>query len=108
MKNLKLKTAGLLGAAALLMLAAAPTTAGQWDGDPELESSAFPDDVERPAYVGTALSEPRERTYIYSGRESAFPNHDIDQTGFVSGMADPEKGDGELYGSILFDVGTWR
>lgn len=110
MKNLNLSavSAGLLGAGALLMLAATPTIAGQWDGHPDLESSILNDDLDRPAYVGTGLSEPRARVYIYPARDSAFPNHDIDQTGFVTGMAGPEKGDGDLYGSILFDVGAWQ
>jgi hypothetical protein len=108
MKNLTLKTlAAGLGASALLMIAAPPAIAGQWDGEPDLEMSILNDDLSRPAYVGTGMSD-RARVYIYPSRDSAFPNQDVDLTGFATGTAGPEKGDGDLYGSILFDVGAWR
>lgn len=106
MKNLNHSAimTGLLGAGALLMLAATPAIAGPYDGHPDLESSIL-NDLDRPAYVGTGLAETRARVYVY-GAPGAFPNPDIDQTGFVTGTAGPEKGDGDLYGSILFDVGA--
>jgi len=108
MKNLKhnANLAGLLGAVALLMLAANPAIAGPYDGNPDLESSIL-NDLDRPAYVGTGLSETRARVHVYSA-PGAFPNPDIDQTGFVTGTAGPEKGDGDQYGSILFDVGAMQ
>jgi hypothetical protein len=104
MKNLShiAAMAGLLGAGALL-LAAAPAVAGQWD-NPDMEGSIL-NDLDRPAYVGTGLSETRARVHVY-GAPGAFPNPDIDETGFVIGTAGPEKGDGDLYGSILYDVGA--
>jgi hypothetical protein len=108
MKNLTLKTlAAGLGASALLMIAAPPAIAGQWDNDPDLAMSILNDDLSQPAYMGTSMSE-RPRVYIYPGRDSAFPEQDVDLTGFVTGTAGPEKGGGDLYGSILFDVGAWR
>jgi hypothetical protein len=108
MKSLKLNAiaAGLLGAGALL-LGAPPVLAGQWDGHPDLEMSILNDDLSRPAYVGTGMTE-RTRVYIYPSRGSAFPNRDVDLTGFATGMAGPEKGGAGLYGSILFDVGSYR
>jgi len=106
MKNLKHNAAmaGLLGAGALL-LAAAPAVAGRYDGNPDLEHSIL-NDLDRPAYVGTGL-ETRERVRVYSN-SAAFPNPDIDQTGFVAGMAGPEEGVGDMQGSILYDVGALR
>lgn len=99
--------AGVLGAGALLM--ATPATAGQWDGHPDLESSIL-NDRDRPAYVGTGMSETRARVFVPGVYDAAgaFPNHEIDQNGFVTGMSGPEKGDSDNYGSILFDVGAWK
>jgi hypothetical protein len=107
MKNLKSRivAAGLLGAGALLM-AVTPAVAGRWDGHPDLEQSIL-NDLDRPAYVGTGLAETRAHVHVY-GPSRAFPNPDIDETGFATGMAGPEKGDADLYGSILFDVGALR
>jgi len=107
MKNLKhnANLAGLLGAAALLMLAANPASAAEWD-NPDMEGSIL-NDLDQPTYVGTGLSETRARVHIY-GAPGSFPNPDIDQTGFVTGTAGPEKGDGDQYGSILFDVGEMQ
>jgi hypothetical protein len=94
--------AGLLGAGALL-IAAAPAIAGRYDGHPDLEHSIL-NDLDRPAYVGTGL-ETRARTSVYPV-SGAFPNRDIDETGFVIGTAGPEKGMGDMHGSILYDVGA--
>lgn len=107
MKNLKSRmvAAGLLGASALLM-AVTPAGAGRWDGHPDLEQSIL-NDLERPDYVGTGLSETRSHIHVYA-TSRAFPNPDIDETGFATGMAGPEKGDADLYGSVLFDVGAMR
>lgn len=96
--------AGLVSAS---MLAATSVFAGPWDGHSELEQSIL-NDLDRPAYVGTSLAASRERVHIYGGAGGMFPNHDIDNTGYVVGAAGPEKGDGERYGSILFDVGAFR
>jgi hypothetical protein len=106
MKNLKhhAAMAGLLGAGALL-LAAAPAVAGRYDGHPDLEHSIL-NDLDRPAYVGTGL-ETRARVRVYP-TSAAFPNPDIDQTGFATGMAGPEEGVGDMQGSILYDVGALR
>jgi hypothetical protein len=104
MKNLNHSSimAGLLGAGALLM-AAIPASAGEWD-NPDMEGTIL-NDLDRPAYVGTGLSETSPRVYIY-GSSGAFSDLDMDHTGFAIGAAGPEKGDGDLYGSALFDVGA--
>lgn len=88
-------------------LAATSAFAGPWDGNPELESSIL-NDLDRPAYVGTSLSDTRKRVYIHGTPNAAFPNPEIDETGYVVGTAGPDKGHGEVYGSILFDVGALR
>lgn len=93
--------AGLISAG---MLAATSVFAGPWDGHPELEQSIL-NDLDRPAYVGTSFSASRERVHIYS---NAMQNHDIDPTGYVVGTAAAEKGHGDVYGTILFDVGAFR
>lgn len=64
--------------------------AGQWD-NPDMEGSIL-NDLDRPAYVGTGLSETRARVHVY-GAPGTFPNPDIDETGFVTGTAGaPKKG----------------
>jgi hypothetical protein len=63
-------------------------------------------DMERPGYVGTSLSDTRSRIHVFGEPNSAFPNHAIDESGFVVGTSDPEKGEGDQYGSILYDVGA--
>ncbi len=95
--------AGLLGAGALL-IAAAPAIAGHYDGNPDLESSIL-NDLDRPDYVGTGLADTRARVQGAAGR---FSNPDIDETGFVIGTAGPEKGVGDMQGSILYDVGALK
>lgn len=104
MKNLKHNAikAGLLGAGALMMLAAIPASAAKWD-NPDMEGNIL-NDLDKPAYVGTGLPETRARVHVY-GAPGAFPNADINETGFLVGTAGPEKGEGDLYGSILYDVG---
>lgn len=102
MKNRYLRAAGLLGAGALLMMAATPGISGQWDGHPEMESSIL-NELDRPAYMGTGLSEMSPRVQVYN---TLAP--DGDRTGFAIGAADGEKGHVDLYGSILYDVGTFR
>lgn len=103
MKNTHLITA-VIGAA---MMATTPAFAGPWDGHPDMESSIL-NDLDRPAYVGTSLPDTRKRLHIGGAPNPAFPNHDIDETGYVVGTTGPEKGHGDQYGSILFDVGTLR
>ena len=84
------------------LLASAPVFAVEPWIDPDTEGG-ISHDVERPGYVGTSLSDTRPRIHVFGAPNSAFPNQDIDETGFVVGMPDPEKGDGDLYGSILYD-----
>lgn len=96
--------AGLVAAG---MLASTSALGGPYDGHPDLEHSIL-NDVDRPAYVGTSLPNPRMRVHIYPASDGVFKNQDIDRSGFVAGSAGPEKGYGDLYGSILFDVGALR
>lgn len=100
MKNTYLFTA-IIGATAL---ATASAFAGQWDGHPDMESSILNNQTP-PAYVGTSLSGTSKRINI-SSPNSAFPNHDVDETGYAVGTAGPEKGNTDNYGSVLFDVGA--
>lgn len=103
MKNIHLFTAAI-GAA---LLAAAPAFAGPWDFNPDTAGGIL-EDLDRPAYVGTSLPDTRKRVHIGGTPNPAFPNHDIDETGYVVGTAGPEKGHGDEYGSVLFDVGALR
>jgi len=104
MKNTLLSFTAITGAT---MLVASLSFAGHWDGNPDMESSIL-NDLDRPGYVGTSFSDTRKRIHIGGGPNSAFPNHDVDETGYVAGTAGPEKGHGETYGSVLFDVGALR
>jgi hypothetical protein len=104
MKNTLLIFAAATGAT---MLVASSSFASHWDGHPDMESSIL-NDHDRPGYVGTSLSDTRKRIHIGSGPTPAFPNHDVDETGYVVGTAGPEKGHGDTYGSVLFDVGALR
>jgi hypothetical protein len=107
MKSIDLKwvAAGLMGVSALLLVTAMPANASHWNGHPDMESSIL-NDHDRPDYMGTGLTDTRKRVFIYGAPDSAFPNSDLDTSGFVTGRAGPEKGDGDSYGSILYDVGT--
>ena len=89
------------------LLAASSAFAGPWDGNPELESSIL-NDLDRPAYVGTSLSDTRKRVYVHGTPNAAFPNPEIDETGYAVGTAGPDNGHGDAYGSILFDVDALR
>jgi len=93
----------VMGAAAL---AATSAIAGPWD-NPDTAGSIL-EDLDRPGYVGTSLPDTRKRVHIGGTPSQAFPNHDIDETGFAVGTAGPEKGYGDMYGSVLFDVGALR
>jgi len=98
------------------MLVSTPVFAGQllsqvltydmWEPSSSLDSPAA-NTQDRPAYVGTSLSDTRARHHIGSPSK-AFPNTDLDETGYAVGMAGPEKGNTDNYGSILFDVGAFR
>ena len=87
------------------LLATTPVfAADQWVA-PETEG-AISHDMERTGYVGTSLSDTRSRIHVFGEPNSAFPNHAIDESGFVIGTSGPEKGEGDLYGSVLYDVGA--
>lgn len=98
MKNIHLFTAAI-GAA---MLIAAPVFAGPWDVKPATAGVSTTN-----PYVGTSLSDTHKRVYL-ADPNSAFPDGDRDLTGYIVGTAGPEKGRGDEYGSVLFDVGAQR
>jgi hypothetical protein len=93
----------VMGATAL---AATSAFAGPWD-NPDTAGGIL-EDLDRPGYVGTSLPDTRKRIHTGAGPSAAFPNRDIDETGYVVGTAGPEKGYGDLQGSVLFDVGALR
>lgn len=97
MKTTYLITAAI-GAALLTTTSA---FAGPWDAKPATAGVQG----DRSAYVGTSLSAPRKRIFL-ENPNSLFPNPDNDNTGYIVGTAGPEKGKGEEYGSVLFDVGA--
>jgi len=83
------------------LLATTPTFAGPWDGI-DMQGSIL-NDLDKPAYVGTGLGTAKPRPDIYNG---AFAGSvDIDKTGFAVGNAGPEKGQGDLYGWSVLDLG---
>lgn len=84
---------------ALLSLATAH--AGPWDTKPATAGMQ----ENRSTFIGTSLPDPRKRIYL-ENPNSAFPDTDRDLTGYVVGTAGPEKGTGDEYGSVLFDVGA--
>jgi len=87
------------------LLATAPVFAADQWLDPETEGGIL-HEMEQPGYVGTSLSDTKSRIHAFGEPNSAFPNHDIDETGFAVGTSGPEKGEGDQYGSILYDVGA--
>lgn len=107
MKNIYLITA-VIGTAMLIAPPAFALADEPWEPYPELLESRTLNVQDRPAYVGTGLSDTRKRVHIGGAPAPAFPNHDVDETGYVVGTAGPEKGHGDEYGSVLFDVGALR
>ena len=94
------------------LLTSAPVFAADQWLDPETES-AIANDMEQigyvgTRYVGTSLSDTRPRIHVFGEPNSAFPNPDIDESGFVIGTSGPEKGEGDFYGSVLYDVGAMQ
>ncbi|MBU1395921.1 MAG: hypothetical protein KKE84_07235 [Gammaproteobacteria bacterium] len=87
------------------LLATAPVFAAEQWINSDTEGGVL-HEMERPGYVGTSLSDTRQRIHVFGAPDSAFPNHAIDETGFVVGTSGPEKGEGDQYGSILYDVGA--
>lgn len=97
MKTTYLITAAI-GAALLTTTSA---IAGPWDAKPATAGVQG----DRSTYVGTSLPDPRKRIYL-ENPNAAFPDPDNNGAGYVVGTAGPEKGKGEEYGSVLFDVGV--
>ncbi|HQT00051.1 MAG: hypothetical protein B7Y26_13220 [Hydrogenophilales bacterium 16-64-46] len=100
MKTLTL-TASVLAAA--FLFATPVQAAGPWDFNPDLYGDIV-SDLNAPGYVGTSLPDTRKRLHV-DQVVAGFPNPDIDETGYVIGTAGPERGYGDEYGSIMFDLG---
>ena len=94
------------------LLATTPVfAADQWVA-PEAES-AISQEMEQlgyvgTSYVGTSLSDTRPRIHVFGEPNSAFPDPDVDDSGFIIGTSGPEKGEGDFYGSVLYDVGAMQ
>jgi hypothetical protein len=95
----------LNGIIAAGLLAASPAFAGPYDGHPDMEQSIL-NDLGKSAYVGTGKAAERKRVDPFLGAFAGNP--DIDQSGFTVGTAGSEKGEADLYGSALYDVGALR
>jgi hypothetical protein len=95
------------------LLATTPVFAAEQWLAPETESGIL-HEMEQPgyvgtsSYVGTSLSDTRPRIHVFGEPNSAFPNPDVDESGFVIGTSGPEKGEGDFYGSVLYDVGAMQ
>jgi hypothetical protein len=100
MKTLTLSAATL---AAAFMLSLPVHADGPRDFNPD-HNGDIVQDLNAPRYVGTSLPDTRKRLHFFVSRN--FPNPDIDETGYVIGTADPERGYGDEYGSVLFDIGA--
>lgn len=81
------------------LLASTPSLAGPWSGNNDIQGSIL-NDLDRPTYMGTSQTKPKERFYFYG----SFLGTDLDRSGYVVGRAAPEKGEGESYGWIVHDV----
>ena len=90
------------GAALLSISLAHAENPGETWTDPPATVGVQEDDS---TYIGTSLPDPRQRIYL-ENPNSAFPDPDRDGNGYVVGTAGPEKGTGDEYGSVLFDVGV--
>lgn len=99
-----MKTA-LLAAVTTAVLLSTPAQADNWP-NPDLYGDIL-HDVQKADYVGTSLPDTRKRLFV-SAPNPHFPNPDVDETGYVIGTAGPEKGYGDEYGSIMFDIGARR
>lgn len=100
MKTLTLSASAV---AAALMLSMPAQAAGPWDFNPDLYGDIV-SDLNAPGYVGTSRPDTRKRLHV-DHVVAGFPNPDIDETGYVIGTAGPERGYGDEYGSIMFDLG---
>lgn len=87
------------------LLAASPVLAGPHDGNPDMEQSVL-NDLDKPAYIGVGKTVEMRRIDPFRGALSGNP--DIDQSGFVVGTAGLERGEADLYGWVLYDVGALR
>jgi hypothetical protein len=87
------------------LVAISSAFAGHYSESPDMQFSIL-NEHDNPAYVGTGLAMDRERTDPFDGAFAGNP--DIDQSGFIKGTAGPEKGEGDQYGSVLYDVDALR
>ncbi|MBT9568584.1 MAG: hypothetical protein IV085_09835 [Thiobacillus sp.] len=99
--------AALLSASLVHAETPAAPSAETWTDTAEMADTADSVNMQEDSstYIGTSLPEPRKRIYL-EDPNTAFPNPDQDGSGYVVGTAEPEKGTGDQYGNVLFDVGV--
>jgi len=89
----------LITFAAMSLLTTPAFAAGAWPESSDTYGNILND--ERPAFVGTGLSEQARQENIYGSLVG--PDN---QDGFKVGNAGPEKGNNDSYGSVLHDAGN--
>ncbi len=94
-----MKTIAITSAVALAALAGT-VHAGIWGSNPDTVGGIL-HALEQPGYVGTSMRDDRARLNIRSVN-AAFPNGDVDESGYAVGRAGTESGQGDLYGHVVF------
>lgn len=94
-----MRTIASIPAAFAVAMMASTAQAGVWDNPDTMGGILHT--LERPGYVGTSLADHRARLSVQRANP-AFPNGDIDETGFAVGTAGPEGGHGDLYGHVVY------
>ncbi len=86
------------------LLATSAFAGNLWGGDKNSDAYGYVvNDLDKPAFVGTGFSVAAPRIDAYHG--FVVGNGDIDQSGFVTGAAGPEKGHGDNSGWAVLDIG---
>lgn len=89
----------LITFAAASLLSTSAFAAGAWPESSDTYGHILNDD--RPAFVGTGMAEQAREVKVYG----SLVGPDLED-GFRVGNAPQETGQGDQYGSILYDVGT--
>jgi len=85
------------------LLATSAFAGTYWGGDSNTDAYGYVlNDLDKPAFVGTGFSVASPRIDAYNGLVASNP--EIDQSGFATGSAGPEKGFGDNYGWAVLDV----
>jgi hypothetical protein len=81
-----MKTVALISVAAMAALLSSHIQAGAWDNPDTADGILHA--LEQPGYVGTSLTDARTRVQIFRVIPG-FPNHDVDETGYVLDQRGP-------------------